>query len=343
MLLVGQFLSGLPWGVFATTAPAYASECLPKVLRVYFTSFTNMCFIIGQLISAGVLRGLQGRPDQWSYRIPFALQWMWPVFLVPLISFAPSSPWHEVRMERYDEAEKSLRRLQRASADIDPRDTLAAIIYTNNLEQKLSIGTSYWDCFKSFELRRTEIACMCFMGQPLSGAPFAYNSTYFFEQVGLDPETTYSLNLGGTGLALFATLLNWFFIMPRFGRRPVYIVGMGVMALTLVLIGILQVWGDKQNVGFAQSALCLFWTFSFQMSAGQLGWALPAEVGSTRLRQKTICIARNAYYVVNVVSGVLQSYFINPTAWNLSGYSGTYHTIPFFSHARILSSKHTYT
>ncbi|KAH6982689.1 general substrate transporter [Ilyonectria destructans] len=322
VLCVGQILSGLPWGIFATAAPAYASECLPMVLRVYFTSFTNMCFIIGQLISAGVLRGLQGRQDEWAYRIPFALQWMWPIFLIPLVSMAPASPWHEVRHGRLESAEKSLRRLQRKSADIDPKKTLAMIVYTNNLEEQLQVGTTYWDCLKGFELRRTEIACMCFIGQPLSGGNFAYNSSYFFERVGLNTETTYSLNLGGTGLALLGTLINWFYIMPRFGRRPTYLLGMVVMIMALMAIGILQVWGDRPSVGYAQSALCLFWTFAFQLSVGQLGWALPAEVGSTRLRQKTICLARNAYYVVNVVSGVLQSYFINPTAWNLSGYTG---------------------
>lgn len=58
----------------ASTAPAYASEVLPLTLRVYLTSYTNMyasvptngfvanyssrCFIIGQLIAAGVLKGL---------------------------------------------------------------------------------------------------------------------------------------------------------------------------------------------------------------------------------------------------------------------------------------------
>jgi SP family general alpha glucoside:H+ symporter-like MFS transporter len=35
--------------------------------RVYFTSWTNMRFIIGQLIAAGVLRGLSTRTDEWGY------------------------------------------------------------------------------------------------------------------------------------------------------------------------------------------------------------------------------------------------------------------------------------
>lgn len=132
-----------------------------------------MCFIIGQLISAGVLSGLSTRADEWAYRIPFALQWMWPIFLIPTIFFAPESPWHLVRQNKLEEAEKSIRRLQKQTSDEDAKKTLAVIVYTNNLEEELSVGTSYWDCFKGFELRRTEIALMCFAGQILSGLNFA--------------------------------------------------------------------------------------------------------------------------------------------------------------------------
>lgn len=142
--------------------------------------------------------------------------------------------------------------------------------------------------------------------------------------MGLATETTYSLNLGGVGLALMGTLINWFFIMPYFGRRTTYITGAAVMALTLTIIGILNVWVDRSQIGLTQSGLCLFWTFVFQLTVGQLGWAIPAEVGSTRVRQKTICLARNAYYLINTVASVLQSYCINPSAWNLAGYTGTW-------------------
>lgn len=37
MLLVGQMLCGLTWGVYATTGPAYASEVCPLALRGYLT------------------------------------------------------------------------------------------------------------------------------------------------------------------------------------------------------------------------------------------------------------------------------------------------------------------
>ena len=288
------------------------------------TSYTNMCFIIGQLIAAGVLAGLVGWDSEWSYRIPFAIQWVWPVILIPVLSFAPESPWHLVRQGQYEEAEKSLRRLQRSSTsnNIDVKDTLATIIHTNQLEVQLATGTSYWDCFKGTELRRTEIACVVFGGQVLSGLNFAYNSTYFFQQVGLGTKITYNLNTGGTAMALVGTLANWFIFMPYFGRRTIYLWGMFVMTVILYTIGILNVWTDHHSVGLAQASLTLVWTFAFQLSVGQLGWGLPAEIGSSRLRQKTVCLARNAYYVLSVIGGVLQPYFMNPGQWNVKGYVG---------------------
>lgn len=322
VLAAGEVLCGLPWGIFASSAPAYASEVLPLTLRVYLTSYTNMCFIIGQFIAAGVLAGLVDRTDEWGYRIPFALQWLWPVFLIPILSFAPESPWHLVRKGKLEEAERSLNRLKRSSAGIDAKVTLAEIVHTNDLEVELSAGTSYWDCFRGVERRRTIIAMVVFAGQILSGSSFAYNSTYFFQQIGLDAKESYNLNVGGTGLALVGTLVNWFCLMPYFGRRTIYLWGMFAMATTLFVIGILNVKTELHGVGLTQAILCLVWTFMFQLSAGQLGWALPAEMGSTRLRQKTVCLARNAYYVISVIAGVLQPYFMNPAQWNLKGYVG---------------------
>jgi SP family general alpha glucoside:H+ symporter-like MFS transporter len=322
VLLVGQLICGLPWGVFATIAPAYASEVLPLSLRVYLTSYTNMCFIIGQLIAAGVLAGLVDVHSRWAFKIPFAIQWVWPAFLIPLLCFAPESPWHLVRVGRLEEAERSLKRLVRKSAGIDTKNLLAAIVHTNELEQELETGTSYKDCFKGVERRRTEIACVVFAGQILSGSSFAYNSTYFFQQVGLNTDTTYKLNVGGTAMALFGTLVSWFALMPYFGRRTIYLIGMFSMACTLFVIGILNTKTSINGVGMSQAVLTLVWTFMFQLSVGQLGWALPAEMGSTRLRQKTIVLARNSYYVVSVISNVLQPYFMNPTEWNLRGYTG---------------------
>lgn len=138
----------------------------------------------------------------------------------------------------------------------------------------------------------------------------------------MSTSTTYSLTLGGLGVAGIAVIMNWFIVMPYFGRRTAYLWGMFTMALTLYIIGILNVWKANRSVVWGQAGMGILWLLLFDLSVGQLGWALPAEVGSTRLRQKTICLARNAYYFINIIAGVIEPYFMNPTAWGLSGYTG---------------------
>jgi MFS transporter, SP family, general alpha glucoside:H+ symporter len=73
MLMASAILCGLSWGIFQTLTTTYASEVVPVALRAYLTSNVNMCWLIGQLISAGIIRGLVQLNSQWSYRIPFGL------------------------------------------------------------------------------------------------------------------------------------------------------------------------------------------------------------------------------------------------------------------------------
>ena len=56
-----------------------------------------------------------------------------------------------------------------------------------------------------------------------------------------------------------------------FGRRTVYVWGMAAMAIELCIIGILNPWTNRTSVGWAQAIMTLVWTFTFQLSAGQLG------------------------------------------------------------------------
>lgn len=51
-----------------------------------------MCWVIGQLLGTGVLRSLVHNESEWSYRLPFALQWAFAIPLLICIMFAPESP-----------------------------------------------------------------------------------------------------------------------------------------------------------------------------------------------------------------------------------------------------------
>ncbi|POS85593.1 hypothetical protein EPUL_002818 [Erysiphe pulchra] len=322
ILCLGELLCGFPWGIIATIAPAYSSEILPLSLRGYLTTGTELSFIIGQLLAAGTLSGLLKVSSSWSFRGAFALQWVWPVFLFPILLFMPESPWHLVRTGKLPEAKETLARLQVKDAKISVDETLATIIRTNALEEQVACNATYGDCFRGTELRRTKIACVTFAGQMLSGLAFASNATYFFQQIGLETSKSYQINLGASFISVCSLLFGWFGLLPYFGRRKIYMCGMGSMTAILFLIGFLSFAGFIKSVAIIQASLTLLWVFVYHSSVGQLSWAIPAEIGSTRLRQKTVCIGRISFYLANIFSKIVEPYFMNPTKLNLKGYVG---------------------
>lgn len=176
VLLVGEILCGFAWGVFATVGPAYASEVTPTNLRGYLTTYVNLCWAIGQFIAAGVLEALVNSTSQWSYRIPFAVQWVWPVPLMVGCFLMPESPWYLVRRDRIDDAKRSIKRLTTDKTEEEISGQLAMMVHTASIESQMTSGATYVECFKGVDLRRTEVACLAFAGQILSGSTFAYVS-----------------------------------------------------------------------------------------------------------------------------------------------------------------------
>jgi SP family general alpha glucoside:H+ symporter-like MFS transporter len=112
---------------------------------------------------------MANREDEWAYRIPFAIQWIWPIPLIILIHYAPESPWFLVRAGRLEEAAQMVTRIQKKGSKVDPMDTVAMMVRTNEHEIAVSAGATYWDCFKGTDLRRTEIACFAWASQTLAG------------------------------------------------------------------------------------------------------------------------------------------------------------------------------
>lgn len=291
-------------------------------LRGYLTVYVNLCWAFGQLISAGVQSGVSSNTTQWAYRIPFAIQWVWPIPLFFVLYFAPESPWHLVRAGKYDEAEKSVIRLSSSTQRASAKQTVAMMIHTNELEKDIDAGTSYWDCFKGIDRRRTEIVCMTFAAQPFCGSAMGGTPTYFFVQAGLPNTISFKMSVGGLGLASVGTIISWK-LLHSIGRRTLYLWGLGGLTAILWIVGIVSAAAKNSVAGnYTQAVMMLLWLLVYYLTVGPICYAIISETSSTRLRNKSVCLSRIAYYIAQIITNVVNPYMLNPTAGDWKGKTG---------------------
>ncbi len=280
MLFAAEILAGIPWGAFQTLTTTYAADVTPIALRPLLTSFVNICWVTGQLISIGILRGLLTRSDQWAWRIPYAIQWIWPVPIIIGVLLAPESPWWLVRKGRLEEAKKALLSLtSKANVNFDVDNTIASMVYTNELEISVTSGTTYFDCFRGDNLRRTEIAAVVWMTQVFCGIWFGGNITYFLEAGGFAPSKAFDFGIGETCLGFCGTVLSWF-VMPYVGRRRLYQTGLSVMFTVLLLVGFMGIPKPASGLNWASAACLMIFVFTYDLTVGPICYCLVSEIPS---------------------------------------------------------------
>lgn len=267
-----------------------------------------------------MLKGLVADETQWSYRIPFAIQWVWPIPLFIATWMAPESPWFLIRQGRLDAAKRSLERLSQPEVHHEIDATVAMMVHTNKLEISERAGTTYYDAFRGTNRRRTEIACIGFLSQITNGGALCYSGAFFFQQTGIDDNTSYGIALGGTGIAFVGTILSWFYIY-KVGRRRIWLMGFSSLVAILWTIGFLAIPSNQtKSLAWAQSLLCIVWLGAYSMTVGPIIYTLVSEISSTRLRTQTVVLARSTYYAGNIIcGGLIQPEILTPGGLNAKG------------------------
>lgn len=206
-------------------------------------------------------------------------------------------------------------------SDYDVDQNVAMMIHTNAHEKAVSAGTSYKDLFTGVDLRRTEITCCVWIVQVTCGIWFGGNVLYFLEQAGFSTRQAFNFNLGHNAVALFGTLCSWW-AMEYVGRRRLYLWGLGIMFAILMLVGFLGIPAPGEGIAYGTGTLLMIFTFVYDVTVGPVCYCMVTEIPSTRLRIKTVAMARNAYNIISIGANFLNNPILNPTAWNLRGKGG---------------------
>lgn len=107
------------------------------------------------------------------------------------------------------------------------------MVYTDQMEKQVAAGTRYRDCFRGVDARRTEIVCMTWIAQTMSGTALGGLSAFFFQQAGIGDADSFKLSWGQNGLSAVGTIFSWF-VLERIGRKTLMLGGMSLMFVLLV-------------------------------------------------------------------------------------------------------------
>ncbi|KAK3376136.1 hypothetical protein B0T24DRAFT_699288 [Lasiosphaeria ovina] len=308
--------------VFAPSQPVrspstYACDIVPTVLRPYVTSYVCMCWRADILPSSGVVRAVASIDGHLGYKLPFMLQWVWPVALFVAAYFAPESPWNSVWRDRLDEARAALCRLLPDSDDRD-REVDAALAYirhTTVLELPETESANFWECFRGTNLRRTEIKCVVWAAKILCGNAILGYSVAFDVNISLSACYIVGYIVGG--------IICWF-LFPHVGRATIYMSGLAVLFFCLIAIGGLG-FASGESAQMAVGVLLVISTLVNMITVGPVCYPIVAETLSGRLRYKTIVIGRFMYNLMGLVTNSITPRMISPLGWNWGAKAGLFY------------------
>lgn len=125
-------------------------------------------------------------------------------------------------------------------------------------------------------------------------------------------------------LGAVGTISSWW-TMQYFGRRTLYLAGLFAMMIVLAGVGG-SGFSNSTDASWAAGSLLVVYSFFYQFSVGPVCYCIVAEIPSTRMRAKTIVLARNAYNIIGIVNNVIVPRMLSPIAWDWGRKTGFFFT-----------------
>ncbi|WVQ69130.1 uncharacterized protein L199_007345 [Kwoniella botswanensis] len=326
MLIGAELAMGIPWGMFQTLATAYAAEICPIKLRGYLAAFASVGWGGGGFLASGVLKGALHLNGNLAWKIPFALQWIWPVPLALGCFFAPESAWWLVRKGRFEDAKATLVRTARQGfyAENEAEGYIAYMRHTDAMEKLEAKNGSWIELFKKGPtLRRTEIMIGTWIVQVANGNMITGLTVEFLKQAGMSTKEAFNMNLILHAMGIVGVGLSWIFL-GYFGRRPIYLSGLLSEAACLLPIGILG-FVEKSNASLkATGGLMIMINLIFHFSLGPVCYSIVGELPPSRLRSRAIVMGRFIYVVCAIIFQQINTRMVAADGWNLKAKSGLF-------------------
>ena len=289
VFLVARFLVGMAVGVTSMITPLYIAEVAPARVRGAFVTLNQLAIVTGIVVAYYVDYLFSGSGN---WRAMFISAVVPSVVLLVALIFLPESPRWLAAQGRLDDALGILCRVETLEEARRDLEDLREVTAADNL--------GFRDLFVRRFRRPLLIGLVLAIFQQITGVnTIIYYTPTILEMAGFHNASSAILAtvlIGGVNLgATFVSL----FLLDRVGRRPLLLIGIAGMGLSLVHLGYL--FGVSNVPRSAVLLDVVAYLASFAIGLGPIFWLLISEIYPTTVRGQAMSLSTVVIWISDLL------------------------------------------
>ncbi len=305
VLIIGRIIVGTAIGVASFIVPMYISEMAPPQARGAMTSLNQVGVTFGILVAYGVdyIYSASG-----SWRAMFAWGLVPSAILLVGMLFMPYSPRWLLSKGREQEARTVLQKV-RGTSDVEgeiqeteeeiktEKNGGLAVLETPPLHMPLIIGVG-----------------LAILQQVTGINTVIYYAPTIFQNAGFRSASASIAATAGVGTVNLIVTIIAAFLVDRLGRRPLLLISLAGMVLSLMVLGVAFIFSHGAKGGFLGTLTVISlmsYIAAFAIGMGPVFWLLISEIYPLNVRGTAMSLATVANWTANFLVAVTFLSFVN--------------------------------
>jgi MFS transporter, SP family, galactose:H+ symporter len=275
ILIASRIVLGIAIGLSSTNVPVYLSEVSPPEARGWIVSLFQLAVTAG-IVSAYVVDYAFANVGGW--------RWMLGLAVAPAVIFGtgmfflPETPRWLIRSGRREIARGVLIRI-RGSSNVD----LEITEIEASLAQQVQSG-SWSNLFHRHVRPALAVGLGLAVFQQITGInTVIYYAPKILQASGFASASGAILATAGVGVVNFGMTIVAMFLVDRIGRRPLLLIGIAGMIVTLAVLA-LSFQGTLANLEWIAVICLMGYVASFAIGLGPIFWLIIAEIYPLKVR-----------------------------------------------------------
>lgn len=326
---VGRVFSGFGVGILSTMVPLYQCEILPVEERGKLVCGEFTGNIAGYFLSVWVdyfcyfIQNI-GDARENPHLFTANLSWRLPLFIQVALGailfvggfFIVESPRWLLDVDNDQQGFHVLCLLYADHPQHDKPETEFFLIKNSILEERVKIPKrerSWRHMLRHYRLR-VFIACSALAFAQFNGINIiSYYAPMVFEKAGFNNSNALLMTGVNAFVYLLSTIPPWF-LVDRWGRKPILLSGGLSMGTCLLLIALVM-YLDTLSTPLLVAFLVIVYNASFGYSWGPIGFLIPPEVYPLAVRSKGVSLSTATNWFANYVVGQLTPILEDSIGW----------------------------